>query len=156
MMVFFLEFFLMVFVLIMIVHFDFHLLNEVILMHSMFDVNENVFDVFSNQLLYMQHHNVQLRININIFMFLFKNKIFLLKSTLRPTLIIIIIVSSILNSHPIKTKIATVSAIINIIVNIAYNVITTFPDVNNRTTSAKTIENINDVYVPRITSRIKS
>lgn len=156
MMVFFLEFFLMVFVLIMIVHFDFHLLNEVILMHSMFDVNENVFDVFSNQLLYMQHHNVQLRININIFIFLFKNKIFLLKSTLRPTLIIIIIVSRILNSHPIKTKIATVSAIINIIVNIAYNVITTFPDVNNRTTSAKTIENINDVYVPRITSRIKS
>lgn len=66
------------------------------------------------------------------------------------------IVSKIFNSQPHKTNIATASAIINVIVIIAYNVITIFPEVNKSTTNANIIENINDVYVPRITSRIKS
>ncbi len=58
---------------------------------------------------------------------------------------IIIIVSSILNSQPHKTNIPTVSAIINIIVNIAYNVIITFPEVNKSTIRANNIENIKEV-----------
>jgi hypothetical protein len=68
----------------------------------------------------------------------------------------IITVSRIFNFQPHQTNIATVSDIINIIVSMVYIMIKTFPNVNKRTTIANNIDSINDVYVPRITSRIKS